>query len=46
MIMCPAYHIGMGPDAASSVLSGSNRSDLDYNAVQVVEFFICLGIHW
>lgn len=31
----PAYRIGMGGGAASSVPSGSNRSDLDFNAVQV-----------
>eukprot|EP00884_Botryococcus_braunii_P021813 jgi/Botrbrau1/8315/Bobra.0081s0004.1 len=30
----PAYRIGMGGGAASSVPSGSNRSDLDFNAVQ------------
>ena len=32
----PAYRIGMGGGAASSVPSGSNRADLDYNAVQVL----------
>jgi phosphoribosylformylglycinamidine synthase len=31
----PAYRIGMGGGAASSVPSGSNRADLDFNAVQV-----------
>ncbi len=30
----PAYRIGMGGGAASSVPSGSNRADLDFNAVQ------------
>lgn len=32
----PAYRIGMGGGAASSVASGSNRADLDFNAVQVL----------
>ncbi len=31
----PAFRIGMGGGAASSVPSGSNRADLDFNAVQV-----------
>jgi hypothetical protein len=31
----PAYRIGMGGGAASSIPSGSNRADLDFNAVQV-----------
>ena len=31
----PAYRIGMGGGAASSVASGSNNADLDFNAVQV-----------
>ena len=31
----PAYRIGMGGGAASSVASGSNKADLDFNAVQV-----------
>lgn len=31
----PAYRIGMGGGAASSVPSGSNSADLDFNAVQV-----------
>ena len=31
----PAYRIGMGGGAASSVPSGSSRGDLDFNAVQV-----------
>ncbi|CAL5220912.1 g3007 [Coccomyxa viridis] len=30
----PAYRIGMGGGAASSVPSGSSRGDLDFNAVQ------------
>lgn len=30
----PAYRIGMGGGAASSVPSGSNNADLDFNAVQ------------
>lgn len=30
----PAYRIGMGGGAASSVASGSNKADLDFNAVQ------------
>ncbi|GAB4814933.1 hypothetical protein N2152v2_001979 [Parachlorella kessleri] len=30
----PAYRIGMGGGAASSVPSGSNSADLDFNAVQ------------
>eukprot|EP00878_Enallax_costatus_P038621 GHUV01043997.1.p1 GENE.GHUV01043997.1~~GHUV01043997.1.p1 ORF type:complete len:150 (-),score=21.60 GHUV01043997.1:4-453(-) len=30
----PAYRIGMGGGAASSVPSGSNKADLDFNAVQ------------
>lgn len=32
----PAYRIGMGGGAASSVPSGGNRADLDFNAVQVI----------
>ena len=32
----PAYRIGMGGGAASSVASGSNKADLDFNAVQVI----------
>ena len=32
----PAYRIGMGGGAASSVASGSNKADLDFNAVQVL----------
>ncbi len=31
----PAYRIGMGGGAASSVPSGSNKAELDFNAVQV-----------
>ena len=31
----PAYRIGMGGGAASSIASGSNKADLDFNAVQV-----------
>ena len=31
----PAYRIGMGGGAASSVASGSNKAELDFNAVQV-----------
>ncbi|KAL6745568.1 CobB/CobQ-like glutamine amidotransferase domain-containing protein [Haematococcus lacustris] len=30
----PAYRIGMGGGAASSIPSGGNRADLDFNAVQ------------
>jgi phosphoribosylformylglycinamidine synthase len=30
----PAYRIGMGGGAASSVPSGSNKAELDFNAVQ------------
>eukprot|EP00210_Caulerpa_lentillifera_P008256 g7879.t1 len=30
----PAYRIGMGGGAASSLPSGSNKAELDYNAVQ------------
>lgn len=30
----PAYRIGMGGGAASSVPSGSNAAELDFNAVQ------------
>jgi len=30
----PAYRIGMGGGAASSMVHGSNRGDLDFNAVQ------------
>lgn len=30
----PAYRIGMGGGAASSMMQGDNRSDLDFNAVQ------------
>ena len=30
----PAYRIGMGGGAASSLPSGSNKADLDFNAVQ------------
>ena len=33
----PAYRIGMGGGAASSVPSGGNRAELDFNAVQVGE---------
>ncbi len=35
----PAYRIGMGGGAASSVASGSNKADLDFNAVQVFCLF-------
>lgn len=35
----PAYRIGMGGGAASSVPSGSNSADLDFNAVQVSNIF-------
>ena len=31
----PAYRIGMGGGAASSIPSGSNKAELDFNAVQV-----------
>ena len=31
----PAYRIGMGGGAASSLPGGSNRAELDFNAVQV-----------
>lgn len=34
----PAYRIGMGGGAASSVASGSNKAELDFNAVQVLPF--------
>lgn len=30
----PAYRIGMGGGAASSMMQGDNRTDLDFNAVQ------------
>ena len=40
----PAYRIGMGGGAASSVPSGSNSADLDFNAVQV-RFFV-FGLGW
>jgi phosphoribosylformylglycinamidine synthase len=30
----PAYRIGMGGSAASSMLQGDNKADLDFNAVQ------------
>lgn len=30
----PAYRIGMGGGAASSMMQGENKSDLDFNAVQ------------
>lgn len=30
----PAYRIGMGGGAASSMMQGDNKSDLDFNAVQ------------
>ena len=30
----PAYRIGMGGGAASSIPSGSNKAELDFNAVQ------------
>lgn len=36
----PAYRIGMGGGAASSVPSGSNKANLDFNAVQVHEKYI------
>ena len=39
----PAYRIGMGGGAASSVPSGSNSADLDFNAVQVRVFVLGLG---
>lgn len=38
----PAYRIGMGGGAASSVPSGSNRADLDFNAVQVLSLLSCV----
>lgn len=31
----PAYRIGMGGGAASSLPGGSNKAELDFNAVQV-----------
>ena len=34
----PAYRIGMGGGAASSVPSGGSRGELDFNAVQVFSF--------
>jgi phosphoribosylformylglycinamidine synthase len=38
MLICkiggPAYRIGMGGGAASSLASGSNKAELDFNAVQ------------
>jgi hypothetical protein len=37
----PAYRIGMGGGAASSVPSGSNKADLDFNAVQVCSHSVC-----
>ena len=37
----PAYRIGMGGGAASSVASGSNKADLDFNAVQVTILAQC-----
>ena len=38
----PAYRIGMGGGAASSVPSGgSSRAELDFNAVQVVNRSAC-----
>ena len=40
----PAYRIGMGGGAASSVPSGSNSADLDFNAVQVWFSFFVLGV--
>ena len=40
----PAYRIGMGGGAASSVPSGSNRADLDYNAVQVLLAFFAYKV--
>ena len=36
----PAYRIGMGGGAASSLPGGSNRVDLDFNAVQVWQRFL------
>ena len=30
----PAYRIGMGGVAASSIVSGQSNADLDFNAVQ------------
>lgn len=30
----PAYRIGMGGGAASSMVQGENRDELDFNAVQ------------
>ena len=42
----PAYRIGMGGGAASSVASGSNKAELDFNAVQVslLHFTACVTI--
>lgn len=40
----PAYRIGMGGGAASSVPSGSNSADLDFNAVQVRVLGWVLGV--
>lgn len=44
----PAYRIGMGGGAASSVASGSNKADLDFNAVQVAPLpsTLCSDIIW
>lgn len=45
----PAYRIGMGGGAASSVPSGSreggNAADLDFNAVQVRQSFGYISAH-
>jgi phosphoribosylformylglycinamidine (FGAM) synthase-like enzyme len=48
----PAYRIGMGGGAASSVPSGSNKADLDFNAVQVrhcilpsTQHSLCIPLH-
>ena len=44
----PAYRIGLGGGAASSVASGSNKADLDFNAVQVRALCVlsayCIGM--
>ena len=41
----PAYRIGMGGGAASSVASGSNKAELDFNAVQRGDAEMCQKLY-
>ena len=42
----PAYRIGMGGGAASSVPSGSNAAELDFNAVQARRRACCFFLQY